>query len=47
MLKHDHHIDEVFMQRTLELAQLGRGHVSPNPLVGSVIVYEGKMLFEV
>jgi diaminohydroxyphosphoribosylaminopyrimidine deaminase/5-amino-6-(5-phosphoribosylamino)uracil reductase len=46
MLKHDHHIDEVFMQRTLELAQLGRGHVSPNPLVGSVIVHEGKIIGE-
>lgn len=46
MLKHDHHIDEVFMQRTLELAQLGSGHVSPNPLVGSVVVHEGKIIGE-
>lgn len=46
MLKHDHHIDEVFMQRTLELAKLGRGHVSPNPLVGSVIVHDGEIIGE-
>jgi diaminohydroxyphosphoribosylaminopyrimidine deaminase / 5-amino-6-(5-phosphoribosylamino)uracil reductase len=32
------HQDEIFMQRALELATLGRGAVSPNPLVGSVIV---------
>ncbi|WP_345240285.1 bifunctional diaminohydroxyphosphoribosylaminopyrimidine deaminase/5-amino-6-(5-phosphoribosylamino)uracil reductase RibD [Nibrella saemangeumensis] len=29
-----------FMQRALELATLGRGAVSPNPLVGCVIVHE-------
>ncbi|WP_420148514.1 bifunctional diaminohydroxyphosphoribosylaminopyrimidine deaminase/5-amino-6-(5-phosphoribosylamino)uracil reductase RibD, partial [Spirosoma sp.] len=29
-----------FMLRALELASLGRGHVSPNPMVGCVIVYE-------
>ncbi|MBL0742255.1 bifunctional diaminohydroxyphosphoribosylaminopyrimidine deaminase/5-amino-6-(5-phosphoribosylamino)uracil reductase RibD [Chryseolinea lacunae] len=46
MTKHDHHLDEVFMQRALELATLGRGHVSPNPLVGSVIVHEGKIIGE-
>lgn len=34
------------MQRALELATLGRGHVSPNPLVGSVIVHEGKIIGE-
>ena len=42
----DHHIDSLFMQRALELALLGRGHVSPNPLVGSVVVHEGKIIGE-
>lgn len=30
----------LFMRRALELATLGRGHVSPNPMVGCVIVDE-------
>jgi diaminohydroxyphosphoribosylaminopyrimidine deaminase / 5-amino-6-(5-phosphoribosylamino)uracil reductase len=46
MLKHDHHTDEFFMLRALELAVLGTGRVSPNPLVGSVIVNEGKIIGE-
>lgn len=46
MTKHDHHIDEVFMRRALELALLGHGNVSPNPLVGSVVVHEGKIIGE-
>jgi diaminohydroxyphosphoribosylaminopyrimidine deaminase/5-amino-6-(5-phosphoribosylamino)uracil reductase len=46
MEKHDHTIHEFFMQRALELAQLGRGRVSPNPLVGSVIVHQGKIIGE-
>ena len=29
------------MRRALELATLGRGQVSPNPMVGCVLVYEG------
>jgi len=29
-----------FMRRALELARLGRGHVSPNPMVGCVIVHD-------
>ncbi len=35
-----------FMQRSLELAALGRGLVSPNPLVGCVIVHSGKIIAE-
>lgn len=35
-----------FMQRALELAKLGIGKVSPNPMVGCVIVYEGKIIGE-
>jgi len=30
--------DEIFMRQALELARKGRGYVSPNPLVGCVIV---------
>lgn len=37
---------EVYMQRCLELARLGAGLVSPNPMVGSVIVYQGKIVGE-
>lgn len=35
-----------FMQRCLELARLGRGLVSPNPLVGCVIVHNNKIIGE-
>ena len=38
--------DEQLMQRALELAKLGAGHVSPNPLVGCVIVHDGKIIGE-
>ena len=31
-------LDERFMQRALELAARGQGHVEPNPMVGCVIV---------
>ncbi|MFY0608204.1 MAG: bifunctional diaminohydroxyphosphoribosylaminopyrimidine deaminase/5-amino-6-(5-phosphoribosylamino)uracil reductase RibD [Cyclobacteriaceae bacterium] len=34
------------MQRALELAQNGKGWVSPNPLVGCVIVHEGNIVGE-
>ena len=46
MIKHDHHIDEVFMRRALELAELGRGSVSPNPLVGCAVVHDSKIIGE-
>ena len=32
-------MDAVFMRRCLQLASLGRGHVSPNPMVGAVVVH--------
>lgn len=38
--------DELYMQRCLELANLGMGNVSPNPLVGCVIVNDGKIIGE-
>lgn len=34
------------MQRCLELAQNGDGNVAPNPLVGCVIVHEGRIIGE-
>lgn len=37
---------EYFMKRCLELALLGAGKVSPNPMVGSVIVHEDKIIGE-
>lgn len=37
---------ENYMRRALELAQLGRGRVSPNPMVGCVIVHEDKIIGE-
>ncbi len=38
--------DALFMQRALELAEYGRGTVSPNPMVGCVIVNEGRVIGE-
>jgi len=35
-----------FMQRAIDLAQNGRGHVSPNPMVGCVIVHNDKIIGE-
>jgi diaminohydroxyphosphoribosylaminopyrimidine deaminase/5-amino-6-(5-phosphoribosylamino)uracil reductase len=43
---HDHHADEVFMRRALELALLGMGSVSPNPMVGCVIIHHDKIVGE-
>ena len=34
------------MERCIELAERGIRNVSPNPMVGSVIVYEGKIIGE-
>lgn len=36
--------DERFMRRTLELAARGRGSVEPNPMVGCVIVRDGRVI---
>ena len=38
--------EEQFMTRALELATLGRGKVSPNPMVGCVIVHEDRIIGE-
>jgi len=46
MKTHDHHTDELFMKRALELARLGSGYVSPNPLVGCIVVHNGIIIGE-
>jgi diaminohydroxyphosphoribosylaminopyrimidine deaminase / 5-amino-6-(5-phosphoribosylamino)uracil reductase len=38
--------DEKFMKRALVLARRGRGQVSPNPMVGAVIVKDGRIIAE-
>jgi len=40
------HSHEIYMRRAVELARLGTGNVSPNPLVGCVIVHEGRIIGE-
>lgn len=37
---------ENYMKRCLELAEKGRGYVSPNPMVGCVIVHEDRVIGE-
>lgn len=37
---------EFFMKRCIELATLGLGNTSPNPMVGSVVVHHGKIIGE-
>jgi diaminohydroxyphosphoribosylaminopyrimidine deaminase/5-amino-6-(5-phosphoribosylamino)uracil reductase len=37
---------EIYMRRCLELAGLGIGNVSPNPMVGAVIVHNDKIIGE-
>lgn len=38
--------DISYMHRALELAQRGAGRVSPNPMVGAVLVYDNKIIGE-
>ncbi|MBP5555722.1 MAG: bifunctional diaminohydroxyphosphoribosylaminopyrimidine deaminase/5-amino-6-(5-phosphoribosylamino)uracil reductase RibD [Lachnospiraceae bacterium] len=38
--------DEFYMRRALELATMGRGNTNPNPMVGAVIVKEGRIIGE-
>jgi len=38
--------DELYIQKCIELAKKGRGFVSPNPLVGCIIVKDGKIISE-
>lgn len=38
--------DEIYMHRCLELAQNGMMHAAPNPMVGAVIVSDGRIIGE-
>ncbi len=38
--------DETYMRRALELARRGAGYVSPNPMVGAVVVREDRIVGE-
>ncbi len=38
--------DESFMYRCISLAELGAGKVAPNPLVGAVLVHQGRIIGE-
>jgi diaminohydroxyphosphoribosylaminopyrimidine deaminase/5-amino-6-(5-phosphoribosylamino)uracil reductase len=39
-------VDGTHLRRALELAERGRGRVSPNPLVGAVVVRDGEVIGE-
>ena len=39
-------VDEFYMQRCLQLASCGAGSTSPNPMVGAVIVCDGRIIGE-
>ena len=36
--------DQTFMERAIELAKQGEGWTSPNPMVGAVIVKDGRII---
>ncbi len=38
--------DEVYMKRCLQLARQGSGYVAPNPMVGAVLVHNGRIIGE-
>ncbi len=38
--------NEIFMQRCLQLASLGAGKVAPNPMVGALLVHNGRIIGE-
>lgn len=39
-------VDELYMSRALQLARCGMGSTSPNPMVGAVIVCDGRIIGE-
>ena len=41
-----YHDEAIYMRRCLELAAAAEGFTSPNPMVGSVIVHEGRIIGE-
>ncbi len=38
--------DQLYMRRCFDLARLGKGKVNPNPMVGSVLLYNAKIIGE-
>lgn len=38
--------DKIYMHRALQLARCGEGRVSPNPMVGAVVVYKDRIIGE-
>jgi diaminohydroxyphosphoribosylaminopyrimidine deaminase/5-amino-6-(5-phosphoribosylamino)uracil reductase len=42
----DHEKEAPFLRRCFDLARLGAGAVSPNPMVGAVLVHEGRIIGE-
>jgi diaminohydroxyphosphoribosylaminopyrimidine deaminase/5-amino-6-(5-phosphoribosylamino)uracil reductase len=38
--------EETYMRRCLDLARLGEGHTAPNPMVGAVLVHDGRIIGE-
>lgn len=39
-------LDQAYMQRCFELALLGIGKVAPNPMVGAILVHQGRIIGE-
>ena len=39
-------IHHTYMHRCIELAQQGSGYVAPNPMVGAVLVHDGRIIGE-
>src|SRR5689334_2606032 len=37
---------KIYMERCIELAKLGAGQVAPNPMVGAVLVHDGRIIGE-
>ena len=46
MTENEKNIHEEYMRRAIELAERGRGFTDPNPVVGAVIVKDGKTIGE-
>lgn len=46
MQKGNQMTDEQYMRRAIELAKRGMGYTSPNPMVGAVIVKDGRIIGE-
>lgn len=40
------HQDELYIKRCLELAQRGKANAAPNPMVGAVLVHDGRIIGE-